>query len=271
MDIMRMALVVIVAYILGLGTGLVGGVVFSLKEFAAPAGAVVATTGSQSGSAATPSSDRSAKPEKPASGDEEEASERETPRPEASAPAKSASPRASARPSTLAMASASPLPSAEVAEATPSDEESTTSGAVSEHDTPSAEPSAETAPEASPSPTPSRSSLLVVANKGKGFAVYVDGEKRGATPVTVEVAPGRTHTVKVVGGEKFKSWQTHVKPDAGEKLMVKAVLAYIPPPPPAPVAAPAPRYYPPAPAPRYVPSYGGGGGGRPGVTGSSRW
>lgn len=36
MDTMRMAIVVIVAYVLGLGTGLVGGVVFSFKEFAAP-------------------------------------------------------------------------------------------------------------------------------------------------------------------------------------------------------------------------------------------
>ena len=75
----------------------------------------------------------------------------------------------------------------------------------------------------------------------------------------MRVTPGHTHSIKVVGGERFNSWTGSVKPQAGEqreveaKLTAKEVKAAAAPPP----AYHAPAYHPVyhAPAPVYRPAY----------------
>lgn len=276
MDIARMAVVVIVSYILGLGTGMVGGVVFSFHEFAAPPG--TAAVASES----TPSPSKRASAEPPS----DRPSEVADASPSANAP--SAAPSSAVESPKVAVASPSPAPTEDER---PEPSPSTASGAVAESETPSdaasgapapsdaskeekeheAEAEGGASPKAKPTPEPAaeRATLAITTNKGKKpFAVYIDGAKVGVTPIVVTVAPDKTHRVKVVGGEDYSTWEEKIKPTAGEKRAVQAVLSYVPPPPP--VAAPAPVYYPPA-RPVYVPPSGGGGGGRPGVYGNTRF
>ncbi len=270
MNIVRLALVVIVAYILGLGTGLVGGVVFSFREFAVPANSSTAATGDQD-VASLGQGGQGSSP--------------------ASSPLTSSSASSSSSSSSPAPLSASPAPSSpsapvssatpDAAGASPGAGQDTSASQPVASSAPSSEPSVGPVPSpvtihTAPSPAPSRvaaahhvgkATLLVTANKGNGFAVYIDGTKRGVTPCKVEVKSDVTHNVKVAGGDKFKSWQVGIKPAANEQRIVKALLVYIPPAPPPP---PAPRYHPyvPPAQPRYVPNNGGG---RPVVTGNTRW
>ena len=259
MDIARLAVVVIVSYILGLGTGVVGGVVFSFREFSAPASVAATDEASpQPTKSATPTDDR--KPT--ASPSDVSTLPSSEPEPASPAPVKSATPSTprSAAPST-------PDP-----ETKPVETPSSTPGAVPETDpAPTASTSPASEPSSSPEKKPLPSVLSISANKGKGFAVFVDGNKVGATPLVINVSPDKTHLVKVAGGDKYKSWEQKVHPTAGEKRAIEATLTFVPPPEPPPVAAPAPRYYPPA--PRYYPPPGGSvsGGGRPGVSGNTRW
>ncbi|MBM3463377.1 MAG: PEGA domain-containing protein [Armatimonadetes bacterium] len=236
-----MSIIVIVAYVLGLGTGVVGGVVFSFNEFAAP---VVAVTPSPQATVAGTPSPSVAASESPLAVDSPSPTESVSPSPTVAA---------SASPSGIAVDSPSPT------SASPS--------AVAQ-ETPTASPSPTPSPTPSPSPTPKKPStatLVVNDNKGSGFKVYVDGEMKGKTPLSVEVAADKPHQIKVIGGERYTTWEGKVTPGPGEKREIVATLSYIPPPPPPVYRAPEP-YNPPAYNP--PPSYGGG---RPSVQGQQRF
>jgi hypothetical protein len=66
--------------------------------------------------------------------------------------------------------------------------------------------------------------LWITANKGDGFEVYVNGLPVGKTPVRVKVVPGKTHLVKVVGGEEYTSFSAKVTPGPAEHREIAAVL-----------------------------------------------
>jgi PEGA domain len=259
MQFLRVGIAVLVAFMLGIGVGLVGGVYVSVHEFAAPVKPAIAE------SSASPSPAREAK--------EPTASPSTTPGSSASAAASpSPSPTASASPKAVATTPHDePSPDAS-ATATPAHE-------VAKEPQQQAEPSPSSSPTEEPSPDkPKKATLRVTANKGNGFKVLVDGESKGVTPMAVEVSPGKPHTVKVVGGDKYKSWIGKATAQAGEIEDVQAELTFIE--APAPVAAPAPVYHAPAyhapayrPRPSYNPParyYPPSGGGAPSITGTHK-
>lgn len=260
MDLMRTAVVVIVAYILGLGTGVVGGVWYSFHEFAAPVAPVSASPSPTMAASPSPS------PTALALG---------SPSPSASAPT-SPSPLASTSPPASPVA-ASPSPSgsgsplASTSQASPSASPSPAAHSPSLAATPSPRLEQTETPTPTPSAKPAAATFVVSVNKGDGFKVMIDGEAVGKTPLTVHVAPGKAHHVKVLGGERYTSWEGKVTPQSGEKREIQATISYVPPPPPPPVyhAPPPPPVYH-APPPRHY-SAPSGGGGRPSVQGNQRF
>lgn len=264
MDVIRVSVVVIVAYVLGLGTGLVGGVVYSFKNFSSPVPAQATALEGRS-----PSPGTSVAPMAGAS-------------PEAHPSTASSGVAVTASPSASTVAMTEPSPSVD-ASATPATSPSETPSASPAKASPEPEPS-ETptvvespTPEVSPSKTPpppqEDSTLVVMANKGKGFKIFINGnDTNETTPATIQVPPG-TNTIKVVGGDKFRSWTAKVTTKAGQKKTVQAALAAIPPPPPV-VTAPQPVYYPPArpaPQPVYRPRPSGSSSGGSTLPGNRRF
>ena len=253
MDVIRMSVVVIVAYVLGLGTGLVGGVVYSFKNFSSPVPSQTAVLDGHSPSPGTsPTRMAGASPGA---------------RPSTSPNAVTVS--TSPSPSTVAMTDPSPKVDASATPATsPSQAPSMSPDKASPEPDPSETPTVVDSPKPEPSktavveppPPQEDSTLMVTANKGKGFKIFINGnDTNETTPATIQVPPG-TNTIKVVGGDKFRSWQAKVTTKPGQKKSLEATLATIPPPPPV-VTAPRPVYYPPvrtAPPPVYHPRPSGG-------------
>jgi hypothetical protein len=64
-----------------------------------------------------------------------------------------------------------------------------------------------------PAPVPVRMASLAVVTRPEGAHVIVDGEPRGVTPLTLEVAPG-THTVTVRSGETERVMMLDAAPGA---------------------------------------------------------
>lgn len=266
MDLLRMSIVVIVAYVLGLGTGVVGGVFFSFREFATPVAAAPATApspvaddtgGPRPMAVDTPYVDPTASPAVAASPDAT---------PVAGSPAPSLPVAGSPEPSPVAGSPAA-SPDAPVA-GSPGPVAVDTPAPDETPDEPSPTPD-ETPPAA---PRPEKATLVVTSNKGEGFKVFVDGTMAGKTPVSVSVTAGKPHHVKVVGGDSYTSWEGKVTPNAGDKRKVEAAMSYIPPPPA--YNPPPPAYVPPPPAYNPPPVYyppANTGGGRPSVRGNQRF
>jgi hypothetical protein len=80
-----------------------------------------------------------------------------------------------------------------------------------------------TAP-AAPAAASKTATFIIDTNQGQGFSVKVDGQPVGSTPTGVEVAADRPHTIVVMGGEHYRTFQTVVQPTGGEERTIVADL-----------------------------------------------
>ncbi|HEY4002656.1 MAG TPA: PEGA domain-containing protein [Candidatus Xenobia bacterium] len=227
MNAFRLVILVLVTYVLGLGTGAVGGVFLSYKELTKPVAMATSVVTATATVTVTPTEVAVASSESP-----------------------------SGSPSIMESATASPTVEKTVEPAASS---SPTEEAAS------AAPSETSTPATSSSGADGLATLDVVANKGEGYTTYVDGLSAGDTPVTVQVVPGQTHKIKVVGGDKFSTWEGTVKLSAGEKRTVTAELKA--------KASPTPEHHAQSGGGYVPPAYHGGGhsgGGAPSLNNGTR-
>ncbi|MHB2017767.1 MAG: PEGA domain-containing protein [Candidatus Xenobia bacterium] len=233
----RLIVMVLFTYIVGLGTGVVAGVAISFREFGKP---MVVAAGAPAVAAVTPAEVTPLASTSPLAVS--------TPSPTRASASRLFSPTmvtptpAPPPPPVAVHQTAAPSPTEEPPSPPPATSVDDESPTPDETPTPEATPTHRAAPEPA--------TLVVGTNKGNGFRTYIDGRDAGETPVEWRVQPGKRHTVKVVGGDKFTTWEGIVQLTPGQRQRVIAELhTRAAPPPPPPAYNPPPVYNPP-------PSYG---------------